>query len=87
MEEEQKPSWKAISVVSKETGKIIQIKDYRFNPDLHETIQEAEKAEIKEEKDEKTEEAEIETSPWICETCGKVCKSPAGLAVHTKSHK
>ncbi|MBP7118451.1 hypothetical protein KBA63_00025 [Candidatus Woesebacteria bacterium] len=34
--------WKPLSVVEKSTKNIIQIKDFKFNPEIHEMIEEAE---------------------------------------------
>jgi len=64
--------WKALTVKCKESGKLINIKDYKFNADMHERIEEAKKEEEK---------------PFVCEECGKAYKTEAALKGHmTKEH-
>ena len=69
-----------IKVIHKETKEIREINAYRFNPEYHEKIEEAEivtKKELKEDEKVKKE--------YVCEKCGKICANAGALTSHAKS--
>lgn len=82
--------WDPVWVKLKATGETVCIKDYKFDPELHEKVAVAEEEEeVKEEPQtelEELKEHEAAEMPdeFVCEKCGKVSKSKAGLTSHAR---
>ncbi len=80
-------NWNPLSVKVKESGEVMVIKDYKFDPELHEKVKGSKVVkEVVEECDEAVEEeALVEDGALIC--CGKEFKRAQDLKSHmTRMH-
>lgn len=79
---EESQAWQPISVIDKATGAIVKIKDYKFNPNLHEHIEEAKG--VKEVMPEVATEETPEVGPLVCVEHNKTFKREQDLKTHMK---
>jgi hypothetical protein len=74
-------NWEPLKVIEKDGGRVIVIKDFRFNPELHEKVEDFKVTKIE-------VEEEVAEKPFACELCEKTFKTePALRAHHTRFHK
>jgi len=83
-------TWLPKMVIDKATGETVSIKDYKFNPVLHEEIEEGKvikkKVEVVEEP--VVEEEEVVEEKFPCDMCEKEFKTDIALKGHkTRFHK